>query len=328
MLKVALMSTFDYAGSGYRIAESVNMNSKTFAEYFVLFPVGFPKNLARYPALFHGMNAKRDGSVDFVMTEETTKRAKTLLDTADIIHFKGDDTPDSYYLKELQVEPKKTIVTVHGSMFRRGMDEKIARPFAELSAYDSCTLRTVGDPTLAYEGFDCIFTQIPYPTHKFDVTWEPRETPIIAHSPSTKEKKGTDKFIKAINLLKANGYNVRSDIIHGVSYNECIRRKSEATIFFDQSEVGWYGNSAVEAMAFGIPTLAYISPEAYTGSQGKLDKMPPINCGNTVESIYTALKEILDGDIVLRSQQMRKWAEDFHSYKTVGKMWDKIYRGL
>jgi glycosyltransferase involved in cell wall biosynthesis len=155
-----------------------------------------------------------------------------------------------------------------------------------------------------------------------------RETPIIAHSPSTKDKKGTDKFIRAMNLLKANGYNVKSDIIHDVSYDECLRRKSEATIFFDQSEVGWYGNSAVEAMAFGIPTLAYISPEAYTGSQGKLDMMPPINCGNTVESIYTALKEILDGDIVLRSQQMRKWAEDFHSYKTVGEMWDKIYRGL
>ncbi len=281
----------------------------------------YPPNLKRYPAIFveHAKN--------YCLTQESEQRLRVLLNDADIIHFKGDDPPDSYYLKELQVEPKKTIVTVHGSMFRRG-NSTTAMPIAELSAYDSCTLRTVGDPTLAYDGFDCIFTQIPYPTHKFDVTWKPREVPIIAHSPSTKDKKGTDKFIKAMNLLKANGYNVRSDIIHGVSYNECIRRKSEATIFFDQSEVGWYGNSAVEAMAFGIPTLAYIAPEAFKGSQGKLDMMPPIDCGNTVESIYTALKEILDGDIVLRSQQMRKWAEDFHSYKTVGKMWDKIYRGL
>jgi hypothetical protein len=52
MLKVALISTFDYAGSGYRIAEAVNMNSKTFAEYFVYALWSIPKNLKRYPALF------------------------------------------------------------------------------------------------------------------------------------------------------------------------------------------------------------------------------------------------------------------------------------
>ncbi len=322
MLKVALISHHDYAGSGYRMAEAVNMNSKTFAEYFVYAPMAYPKNLKRYPPLFVLQEDK------LYMPQETGNRIQTLFKDADIIHFKGDDTPDSYYLKELQVKPKKTIVTVHGSMFRRGMDEKIARPHAELSAYDSCTLRTVGDPTLAYDGFDCIFTQIPYPTHKFDVTWVNRKTPVIAHSPSTKDKKGTDKFIRAINLLKANGYNVKSDIIHDVSYDECLRRKSEATIFFDQSEVGWYGNSAVEAMAFGIPTLAYIAPEAFKGSQGKLDMMPPIDCGNSVESIYGALKGVLDGDIVAQSKAMRKWAVDFHSYKTVGEMWDKIYREL
>jgi hypothetical protein len=320
-MKVALISHQDYAGSGYRMVEAVNLNSKIFSEYFVYAPMAHPSKLPRYPALF-----VRDGD-KLMMPNETGNRLQTLFSDADIIHFKGDDPPDSYYMKELNVTPKKTIVTVHGSMFRRG-DSTTAMPKAELKEYASADLRTVGDPTLAYEGFDCIFTQIPYPTHKFDVTWENRKTAVIAHSPSTKDKKGTDKFEEAIELLLKADYDVKADIIHNVSYEECLLRKSEATIFFDQSECGWYGNSAVEAMAFGIPTLAYISPEAFKGAQGKLGAMPPIDCGNTAESIFCALKGILDGDMVKQSKAMRKWAVDFHSYKTVGEMWTKIYKGL
>jgi len=316
------LSHHDYAGSGYRIVEAVNLNSKTFAEYFVYAPVATPPNLKRHPALFVLDKDK------LYMPSQTGERLHTLFNDADIIHFKGDDPPDSYYMKELAVTPRKTIVTVHGSMFRRGGVESVCMPIGELKEYESADLRTIGDPTLNYEGFDCIFTQIPYPTHEFERTWSNRKPAIIAHSPSTKDKKGTDKFEEAIEMLKAVGYDVESDIIHNVSHSECLKRKSEATIFFDQSECGWYGNSAVEAMAFGIPTLAYIAPEAYKGAQGKIDKMPPLDCGNTSESIFKALKDILDGDMVELSNQMRKWAVDFHSYKTVGEMWSKIYKGL
>jgi hypothetical protein len=314
-MKVAVVSRFDYAGSGYRIAESVNLNSKIFSEYFVYFPVGFPESLARYPAVFVGKNTDVEAT-EVTLPAESSHRLKTLFSSADIIHLKGDEPPSEYFLEHLGVDPKKLIVTVHGSMFR-GRDD-----FSDYQA----DLLTVGDPTLAYEGFDCIFTQIPYPTHRFKPTW--KKGNVIAHSPSSEEKKGTEKFEEAIEMLKATGYDVKADIIQGVSHEECLLRKSEATIFFDQSECGWYGNSAVEAMTLGIPTLAYIAPEALEGAQGKIDMMPPINCGNTVESIYGALKTILDGDIVKRSQMMRKWAVDFHSYKTVGEMWAKIYKGL
>jgi glycosyltransferase involved in cell wall biosynthesis len=315
-MKVALVSRFDYAGSGYRIAESVNLNSKIFSEYFVYFPVGFPESLARYPALFNGINAEEQSEVEYTLPAETGKRMSTLLNEADIIHLKGDEPPNEYFLDQLKVKPKKLIVTVHGTGFRGQTD------FSEYQA----DLLTVGDPVLNYEGFDCLYTQLPYPTHKFKPTWKPGN--VIAHSPSAKRKKGTEKFEEAVEMLKATGYDVKTDIIHNASYEECLKRKSEATIFFDQSEVGWYGNAAVEAMALGIPTLAYIAPEAYEGAQGKIDMMPPINCGNSVESIYGALKVLLDGDMALRSKQMRKWAVDFHSYKTVGEMWSKIYKGL
>ena len=315
-MKVALISRVDYAGSGYRISESVNTNSKIFSEYFVYFPVGFPENLARYPSVFVGENTDGEAT-EVTLPAESSHRLKTLFSSADIIHLKGDEPPSEYYLDALKVKPKKLIATVHGSYFR-GLED--------FSAFDVADLRTVGDPTLAYEGFDCIFTQIPYPTHRFKPTW--KKGNVIAHSPSAQGKKGTAKFKEAIKMLKAVGYDVKSDIIEGVSYDECLKRKSEATIFFDQSEVGWYGNSAVEAMAFGIPTLAYIAPEAFKGAQGKLDNMPPIDCGNSVESIYGAIKAILDGDMAEQSKAMRKWAVDFHSYKTVGEMWSKIYKGL
>ena len=49
--KIVMISEYDYAGSGYMIAEAVNLNSNNFVIPISIMPVDFPKGLKRMPAL-------------------------------------------------------------------------------------------------------------------------------------------------------------------------------------------------------------------------------------------------------------------------------------
>jgi len=80
----------------------------------------------------------------------------------------------------------------------------------------------------------------------------------ISHSPGLKYKsnlKGTTGIIKVL-----QGYDL--DVIHEVSWNECIRRKSKSHYFVDQIDInggigysGGLGKSGLEAMLLGCLTI-------------------------------------------------------------------------
>lgn len=78
---------------------------------------------------------------------------------------------------------------------------------------------------------------------------------IIAHAPTNRAVKSTSKVIDAVQRLRRRFPAVELDIIEGVPWEECLRRKARATIFVDQLVLG-YGNNAVECMAMGIPVVA------------------------------------------------------------------------
>lgn len=74
----------------------------------------------------------------------------------------------------------------------------------------------------------------------------------VAHSPSTRAKKGTDEVLRAFDDLP-----MRLELIEGVSHSECLRRRAACSVFVDQlaPTIGGYGQSAVEAMAQGCAVL-------------------------------------------------------------------------
>lgn len=104
------------------------------------------------------------------------------------------------------------------------------------------------------------------------------------------------------------------------------------TIFIDQiAPTGCYGNSAVEAMQFGVPVLAYISEQSLQQSQSEEFRNSPIlNPGNTVEGLYSLLKQILDRKIDLSpiSLKTKAYCDHFHGYNRGAQMWKGIYEGL
>jgi glycosyltransferase involved in cell wall biosynthesis len=136
------------------------------------------------------------------------------------------------------------------------------------------------------------------------------------------------------------------DVIHRVSHPECLRRKSVAGLFFDQSSsspaevdgidgaVGWYGNSTVEAAAFGIPAIAHLSTVALrNAARAGLDvsRLPIINtpCGadalrGTIERYYAMSR----GERRELSLETRAWVERVHSYEAVAAKLAALYERI
>jgi len=322
--KIVIISYYDYAGSGYRMAEAISLNSNNFVLPITLKPLAHPQGLKRLPAI-----AKMGTEGGFVYSEDID-RMQAIINDADIIHFKGDDLPSRKLFGGGVIIPDNIpiIVTVHGSMFRRSQSLKVSMPQSAIHDYvTESDFRTVGDPCLKYPEFEGVFTQVPFDFKGIEAKWMPSGN-VITHSPSNRAKKGTQDLIEAVEQLQADGYDVELDIIEDVSYTESVKRKQESILFFDQSEAGYYGNSAIEAMAYGVPVACRMADEAYDWAEGKLDGCPVINTENDIASAISKYLDMPDSGKLDLSHLTRRYAHKVHSYEVVGKMWDKIYNDL
>jgi len=124
-----------------------------------------------------------------------------------------------------------------------------------------------------------------------------------------------------------------------------LERKSKAELFFDQAGrvdnqktddseiIGWYGNSAIEAMANGIPTISHLSSSALQQAKnaGKdvEAQCPIINTGLDEASMKNSVLGYLgmsSAEKLDLSQKTRSWVETFHAKEVVGKELIGIYK--
>jgi len=327
--KILMLSLQDNTASGYRMAESVGLNSNNFMEYIVLIDDFTGHNATKSPFI---MRKKHRVVNSWDVSERVLNHAQGLVDNADIIHLKGDELPrkedDRYNFYGLYL-PKNTpsIVTVAGSFFRRG-DNAVSMPKHEMSEYlDNFDIRTAITPDLNYDEFKGLYIPHTIDCKNTPNLWKARKVPVINHSKSG-GKKGTKVFVAAIEILRAEGIEVDITFTSDVSHKEAMRQKAEATIFFDQvSECGWYAMSGIEALSMGIPTVAYLSDEAIR--QGNCGNTAAINCGNTVESIVHTLRYLLTNyDLKKLSEKSYQYAKDTYSYEVIGKRWAEIYENM
>ncbi len=270
------------------------------------------------------------------INNENLHEIQEIVDTADVIHFKGDDLPGNSFLG-LQI-PLQTpqFITVSGSGFRRG-NSNVALQKHPVEAYVSrFKYRTVLTPDINYPEYKGIYIPQPIDSLNLKRDYYPntckyckQDKPIvIAHSPSIRAKKGTDTHIvPAIEMLKKSGYNnFVFDLITNVTNEECIKRKSNAAIFIDQiNEIGAYGNNALEAMQYGIPTISHISKTVVRQSGGLWDNNPVIPASNKQELFY-ALRDLLDDPKKLMkiSKITKAYTDKYHSYESVGRLYETL----
>ena len=85
-----------------------------------------------------------------------------------------------------------------------------------------------------------------------------REELVVAHAPTDRVIKGTQRVIEAVDALRDEGVAIRLDLVEGVTRDVALERLAAADLLIDQLRLGWYGTVAVEAMALGRPVLSYI----------------------------------------------------------------------
>ena len=127
--------------------------------------------------------------------------------------------------------------------------------------------------------------------------WEPRpspsnDRPLVLHAPTNRQIKGTRFLCDAVSRLHAEGVGFDFELVEGLSRADARARYARADLVVDQLLLGWYGGVAVEAMALGIPVLAYLRDDDLSVLPAEMrTELPVIRAEPT--TIYGVLKELL-----------------------------------
>lgn len=315
MIRVAMLSLKDYAGSGKLMCDAMKLQGIDARLCTAM------DNRYGYCSDFQIGKSPRNAIIDWIRS-------------ADIIHFKGDELPISNWHGLTIPRSRPWVVTVGGSGFRRlPYKSPVSWPFAPIKKYIEATaFRSCLTPDLNYPEFEGHYIQHAADTRRTAKTWEMPAVPIIAHSPSNRIKKGTAIIYEAMRFLEGRNIPFKKELIENVTNAECIARKSLSTIFIDQvADTGFYGMAAVEAMQFGIPTIARISQMARMQSQGKVGKsFPVLSVSRDPEDLFELLYFLLTNPEQLQkiSRDTKRFADSFHSLQTVGKIWADVYKQI
>jgi len=147
----------------------------------------------------------------------------------------------------------------------------------------------------------------------------------ILHAPTNRVFKGTKYVQAAIDQLKKEGHNIEFRLVEGITHKQLMEEYINCDILIDQISVGWYATAALEAMAVGRPTCAFID-QRYFQYIDYSDEIPVINV--TKENIVAKLRQLINNKDELLSigEKSRLFVEKHHDIKNVTKKLIKIYQ--
>ena len=305
-MRITMLSRTDYAGSGYKIVEAVSRHT----DY----------NIALFTT---HRESKYNHPQGIYVTKENHQAIQQRIDESDIVHVKGDWPAKDGYLG-FTIMHRPTVQTVGGGLFRRkgpggGTDLHRYPPYAY-----KAKLNTAFTPDLCYPDYSDIWTPHPIDSHRQENIWRQRERPVLMHMPSNRLKKDTS-FI--MDVLREVERQIPCDVqlIQGVPFSEAVELKKKATIFFDQFRVGFYGNSAIEAMQYGIPTACYISEDAIWQAKGRIGGCPVISTAKDKDAWVSLIINTLQSDMGELSKKTKLWCDGLHSYLAIARQWRNLY---
>lgn len=147
----------------------------------------------------------------------------------------------------------------------------------------------------------------------------------ILHAPTKRDFKGTEYIENAIQQLIEEGYQIEFRIVEGVTHARLFGEYKECDIFIDQISTGWYGTAALESMAFGKPTCAFIDTQ-YLKYVDYADEIPVINV--TRDNVTDKLRELIENREQLPEigEKSRKFVEKYHDVEKVTRKLIDIYQ--
>ena len=330
--RVLLFAFADYSGSFYKWAEAINRHTDHAVRFVTLkrHRYGYPLDI---------MYLRGDLLIE--RFPEMLNEFLTLCDEADIIHIKdqtGFFDGRNRLPKNLLSQFRKPIVyTLYGGTARQ--DESDPAFQAHVKTHAEVIAMT---PDLCFDWAGAHF--IPHNIDEDVYTHSWSDGKLIMHSPSTATRKGTSFFRPAAERV-AQEIGGKLEIISGNKHEYIMQQKPRASIFFDQAGreseenggklIGWYGNSALEAAVFGVPTMAHLSNEAIDrASRAGYDVESDsaiLNVAPNQDGIYQVLRDFFDRSPSEREElakRTRQWIEKHHSYRSTSAKLSAIYESL
>lgn len=148
--------------------------------------------------------------------------------------------------------------------------------------------------------------------------------PLIIHSPTHREFKGTKYILSAIEKLRLK-YDFDFKLIENVTHAQAMELYGQADIIIDQVLAGAYGTLAIECMAMGKPVVAWVSDFC----KEKFPSELPVVSANP-DNLYEKLEYMLKNqdmfyDLGVRG---RKYVEEYHDISKIGTKIVDIYKRL
>jgi len=225
-MNILQISIHDHGGCGYYLAEAINQVYKGKHKSKLLRSAGI--SWIAYPTHLSGDGVALVGPWEW----------------ADVVHI-HDGCPKL----PKGLKPKPTVVTFHGSMYRK--------------AHEKC------NATIKRKNW--VGTVSTIDLTAFGLRWMPDCRPdlsayvnrdvgkfIAVHAPTSRIVKGTDQIIKELQGVDIPNFEL--DIIEMTPNERCLKRKGRACLLIDQFQL-CYGLNAIEGWIMGMPVIANAGKE-------------------------------------------------------------------
>jgi len=157
--------------------------------------------------------------------------------------------------------------------------------------------------------------------------WSKRHRcPVVGFAPSQRNDGAVNK--KGVGLVKRESGGVRVDLICGLAFEDCLKRKQKCKLGIDEVVTPMYHLSGLEFLAQGTPCICSYTSETErilkdaTGS----DRMPFINAkGKTLNGKLRAWADLGTADRELMGKEAREWFDEFYHPRLIIEKYLDVY---
>lgn len=152
-----------------------------------------------------------------------------------------------------------------------------------------------------------------------------KRPPVVLHVPTEPYVKGTEQFIAAAETLKAEGLQFEFKLVRQLTQSDFYRELAACDIYADELRCGSYGVTAVEAMAYGKPTISYIRPDLIGSYPAEL---PIVNANP--DNVTDVLRDLIVNNLkrVEIADRSLQYARCYHDANIVAQEMLDIYKEI
>ncbi len=319
---VVLLGRADWAGSCYSVSRAINQTGRMDCRHVSLYPhiFGFPADI-----VIPICNVPHPGkATDYPREYEETQ---ALFQKADIIHI-WNDLPHVFDGLLPVPQDKIRSCTFTGTLYRQNhvaINRHLKARGLKLA---------VQNPTYRFpDEYDAEF--IP---HAVDISKliplpiQERESGSIGcYRPEHRSTSAHADITLLESQLGRNHPDWHITLDKTIPWEERMRLMPRCRYFFEymDANMGYWGRSALEACAMGVPTFSFISEKALAMSQGRIGRPAVIHVtGEILEKTLLRYLNLDPEEYKELSLASRAWIENYYSYQAVGELYSRFFESL